>query len=105
MGASFINLLGGSSTEGGISAEENLKIWLFNEIQQLAPAENVGSHAPGFIQVARFLQQVMPKRLRLLADLLRAPRANADINGRADLMNHDLEEDVDMVNRRGMAAT
>ena len=111
MGATYINLLGGSRVDSGIPQQELLNLWLESndsaeDIQQTAPTDTVGARAPGFIQVASFLQQVLPKRVKRLAILLKAPRANADILGMAVLTDSPLaEEGEDVDDRRGTAST
>lgn len=111
MGATYINLLGGSRVDSGIPQQELLNLWLESndsaeDIQQTAPTDTVGARAPGFIQVASFLQRVLPKRVKRLAILLKAPRANADILGMAVLTDSPLaEEGEDVDDRRGTAPT
>jgi hypothetical protein len=106
-GATFYNLLGGSKDNGGWTSEQVQTLWV-------APIENDGEDAtsqlssnesqreverrvPGFIQVAKYLQQVMPRRLRRLAVLLRTPRTDADINGMVALTegNGPCDDDTD----------
>lgn len=94
MGWDYINLLGGSRIESGVSLVDLLPIWLGPERRDVAnEALQIGNDigieidraTPGFVRVAKFLQEILPVRFQVLAELLRAPRADADILGMAIL--------------------
>ncbi len=94
-GATFFNLLGGSKYNGGWTSDQVRTHWV--EPREENAEDDANSQAsneshrdverrpPGFVQVAMYLQQVMPRRLRRLAVLLKTPRADAVDNGMAAL--------------------
>jgi hypothetical protein len=51
--------------------------------------EPPGVRLPVFIQVARYLQRIMPRRLHRLHDLMQTPRADANVDGMAVLADAD----------------
>ena len=89
IGANYYNLLGGSKYNGGLTSDQVRTSWLLpkenehrDEGNSQTGNENVvDNRSPGFVQVAMYLQQVMPIRLRRLAVLLKTPRTDADDNG------------------------
>jgi hypothetical protein len=92
MGWDYINLLGGSRIDSEVSLLDLLPLWLGPERRDLVnDALQIGNDIgfdraiPGFVRVAKFLQEVLPVRFQVLAELLRAPRADADILGMAIL--------------------
>ena len=86
-GFDSVNLLGGSKHNSGLMLDQALPLWLYpwrdDEPRDDGDRQHnmVVERLPGFVQVAKFLQQVMPIRLRRLAVLLRTPRADAEDNG------------------------
>lgn len=96
-GIAWFNLLGGSREGGGLS-EDTLKLrWCprDNEFHPETELQN-GNEAIqgvdndngmlGCVQVSRYLQHVVPMRMRRLKPLLEAPRADANNNGMAVLV-------------------
>lgn len=115
-GGDYINLLGGSREASGVSHADMLAWWQGPQAEAreadeaLQIGDDVETHvgAPGCVRVANFLQEMMSERLRILAHILQAPRADADI-GMAVLMvqaeaGDEPVEDVTVNTRRANGA-
>ena len=94
LGATWFNLLGGSRESSGVSMATVRSLWCPQDLtfhpEIDSPLEGAWDQVdddgtPGCVRVAQYLQTVMPIRLRVLAPLLEAPRANAGDQGMAVL--------------------
>lgn len=99
----WYNLLGGSRGEDELELGGFLSGWCGRHIihDELHPDPNLIGDVPGFVRVAKFLQEIMPLRIRHLHDLMETPGANAARVGRAALA---AGRRLVVGNRRGPAA-
>lgn len=100
----YVNLLGGSRENSVVDREHIIPLWLWdieeqdNELVDGAAQDGNGEHghitSPGYLQVAKFLQAVMPTRCAVLSQLLQTLRADADVFGMAVLQEDANEAPV-----------
>ena len=93
LGATETNLLGGSGEAGDLPLDGGRLRWCprdptFHpeaELLEGAPTQEEEERTPGCVQVARYLQHIIPIRLGMLRPVLEAPRADAGGGGMAVL--------------------
>jgi hypothetical protein len=109
LGATETNLLGGSGEAGGLPPDMVRMRWCprdptfhseaneeeTKEEEQPEGAPTQEERTPGCVQVARFLQHIVPIRFGMLRPVLEAPRADADGEGMAVLAEYEEGAELD----------